>query len=69
MSIKIHKNVITHMIFNLPGLYLKRFMENLCIAHPVVIAFMVRYVMALNGILSIFPLGGIIIIKDTLMQI
>ena len=35
-------------------------MENLCTAHPAAIAFMVRDIMALNSILSIFPLAGLI---------
>ena len=35
-------------------------MENLCITLPTVIASMIRDVMPLNGIFSIFPLAGII---------
>ena len=46
-----------HKIFHLFWLCLQRFMENLCTTHPAVIAFMVRDVMALNDIFSIFPLA------------
>ena len=35
-------------------------MENLCTTHPMVIAFMVRDIMTLDGIFSIFPLTGLI---------
>ena len=35
-------------------------MENLCATHPTVIAFMVRDIMALNGIFNIFPVAGLI---------
>ena len=50
-----------HKIFHLFWLCLKRFMENLCTA-PTVIAFMVRDVMALIGIFSIFLLAGPVIL-------
>ena len=46
-----------HKIFHLFWLRLKRFMENLC-TPPTVIAFMVRDVMALIDIFSIFLLAG-----------
>ena len=48
-----------HKIFHLFGLCLQIFMGNLCTTHPTVIAFMVRDVMVLNGIFSIFPLAGL----------
>ena len=35
-------------------------MENLCTTHSTVIAFMVRDVMTIKGILSIFPLVGLV---------
>ena len=46
-------------IFHLFGLCLQMFMENLRTTHLAVIAFMVRDIMVLNGII-IFTLGGII---------
>ena len=47
-------------IFHLFELCLQRFMENVCTTHPTVIAFIVRDVMALNGIFSIFPVAALI---------
>ena len=49
-----------HKVFHLLGLCLQRFMEHLCTTHPTVIAFMVRDIIALNSISSIFPLAGLI---------
>ena len=49
-----------HKIFHLFGLRLQRFMKNLCATHPTVVAFMVRDVIALKGIFSIFPLAGLL---------
>ena len=49
-----------HKIFHLFVLCLQRFMENPCTTHPKVIAFMVRDLMALNDIFSIFPLAVLI---------
>ena len=48
-----------HKIFHLFGLCLQRFLKNVCTTHPTVIAFMVRDVIALKGIFSIFPLAGL----------
>ena len=48
-----------HKIFLLFGLCLQRLMENLCTAHPTAVAFMVRDIMALNGIFSILPVAGL----------
>ena len=47
-------------MFDLFGQCLQRFMENLYTKRPAVIGFMVRDVVALNGIFSIFPLAGCI---------
>ena len=49
-----------YTIFHLFGLFLQRFMENLCTIHPRVIAFMIRDVMALKDIFSIFSLAGLV---------
>ena len=49
-----------HKTFHLFGLCLQRFMENVCTTHPVVIVFMVRDVMALHGLFSIFLLAELI---------
>ena len=44
-------------MFDLFGQCLQRFMENLYTKRPAVVAFMVRDVVALNGIFGIFPLA------------
>lgn len=49
-----------HKIFQLLGLCLQRFMDNLCTTYSTVTAFMVRKVMAINDISSIFALAGLI---------
>ena len=41
-------------------LFLQRFMENLCTTHPTVVAFIVRNIISLNEIFSIFPLAEVI---------
>ena len=48
-----------HKIFHLFGLCLQRFMENLCTT-SIVIAFMVRDIIVLKGIFSIFLLVGLV---------
>ena len=49
-----------HKTFHLFGIRLQRFMENLCKKHPTVIAFMVRNVLALKDIFSIFLLAVLV---------
>ena len=49
-----------HKIFHLFGLCLQRLMENLCTTYPTLIAFMVKGVMVLKDMLSIFPQAGLI---------
>ena len=53
-------NINRQEILDLFGLFLQRFMENLCTTHPTVIAFMVKHIIALKGIFSIFALAGLI---------
>ena len=48
-----------HKIFHLFGLCLQTFMENLCTA-SIVIAFMIKDIIALKGIFSIFLLEGLV---------
>ena len=45
-------------MFDLLGQCLQRFMEDLYTKRPAVVAFMVRDVVALNGIFGIFPVAG-----------
>ena len=49
-----------HKIFHLLGLCLQRLIENLYATHPTVIALMVKDVMTLNAIFSIFSVARLI---------